>query len=110
MYAREMGDCDSKTRCTLSHAVIHLLVPCKLAHIKAHTQKLVLPHTPAYLASQEAMGPVGQRGESERERESLVHLFRSNYRNRTISATTAAAFFIFLEEREGGKKGEKTKL
>lgn len=47
------------------------------------------------------MGPVGQ---SKLER--LVHLFTSNYRNRTISATTAPAFFIFLQGRRGrGRRG-----
>lgn len=34
-YAREKGECDSETRCTLSHAVIHLLVHCKQTHTKA---------------------------------------------------------------------------
>lgn len=53
-----------------------------------------------HLASQEAMGPVGQR-----KLESLVHLFTSNYRNRTISATAAPAFLYPLERIR--KKKEK---
>jgi len=48
------------------------------------------------------MGPVGQS-----KLESLVHLFTSNYRKRTIFATTAPAFFISLRENKRKKKREK---
>jgi len=74
-------------------------------HIYTRTQTGT---TLTHLASQEAVGPVGQS-----KLESLVCLFTSNYRNRTISATTAPAFYI---ERERGReskvraRGEKKKL
>lgn len=87
-----------KTWCAVSHAVKHLLVRRKQTHTcTAQTRRLT------HLASQEAMGPVGQS-----KLESLVHLFTSNYRNRTISATTASAFFSSLPwEWTRGKKREK---
>lgn len=74
-----------------------------------HTQRLE-PHTHT-----DAWCFPGGHGASGTELESLVRLFRSNYRNRTISATTAP-FFIFLHERGRGREsarereGEKTKL
>lgn len=50
VYARE-GDRqgereerDSKTRCTLSHAVIHLLVHCEQTHTKAHAHAHACTH------------------------------------------------------------------
>lgn len=49
---------NSETRCTLSHAVIHLLVHCKQTHTKAraHTHT---SYTLTHLASQEAVGASG---------------------------------------------------
>lgn len=86
-----------KTWCAVSHAVKHLLVRRKQTHTRtAQTRRLT------HLASQEAMGPVGQS-----KLESLVHLFTSNYRNRTISATTASAFFYFTSLRVNQRKKKR---
>lgn len=94
-----------KTWCAVSHAVKHLLVRRKQTHEEAHTCT-AQTHRLTHLASQEAMGPMGQS-----KLESLVHLFTSNYRNTTIFATTASVFFFFLHflesEPENKEEGEK---
>ena len=98
-YARGKGEYDSETRSTPSHAVIHLLVHCKQTHTKSwHTET----HTHTHTCTGAWCFP-GGHGASGTELESLVSLFRSNYRNGTIFATTTP-FFIFSHERGRGRK------
>lgn len=107
MYAREREECDSETRCALSHAVIHLLVHCKRRHTKAHAQTCTHKHLRA-VHTHTSCFP-GGHGASGTELESLVRLFRSNYRNRTISATAAPAF-LYSYKRERGRERENKAL
>lgn len=86
-----------------THWCIASMCTQRHTHTLTHTHAQTSTHTRAsytltHLASQEAMRPVGQS-----KLESLVRLFTSNYRNRTISATTAPAFLYSYRGREGGK-------